>query len=288
MQSLTHNIFIETEYPGVTLGAVALPHGLIEIDAPPAPEDGRSWRAALLGLSCGVERLLINLDSHPDRTLGARSMDCPVVAHEKTAQAFRNRPSALKSQPEETGADWEQVSGTGSARWVLPEITFTDSLEIHWHPQTSLLLEHAPGSTPGSCWAIFPQEQIIFVGDTVVKNQPAFLSTANLDEWIHSLENLLSPRFAGYTLVSGRGGVISPAHIEAQRVFLLQVAEALPRLSEKNSPPEALENFLPGLLEQVQPPAEHLKQYTQRLRYGLQRLIYRQQHPGSVAEIESE
>ena len=68
MQALANQVYIEEQYPGVTLGVIALPHGLIQIDAPPAPEDGRSWRAALLNLNSGVERLLINLDGHPDRT----------------------------------------------------------------------------------------------------------------------------------------------------------------------------------------------------------------------------
>lgn len=288
MQSLTHHIFIETQYPGVTLGAIALPQGMIEIDAPPAPEDGRSWRAALLGLTCGVERLLINLDSHPDRTLGARSMDCPVVAHEKTALAFRNRPSGVKSQPEETGADWELVSGTGSARWATPEITFTENLEIHWHPQTTLLLEHAPGPTPGACHAIFPQEKIIFLGDAAMKKQPPFLAAAALEDWLKTLENLLSPRFEGYTLVSGRGGLIDRGVIEAQRIFLLTLVEALPHLAEKNAPADVIENFIPTLLAQVGPTPENLKQYTQRLRYGLQRLVYRSQHPSSSADLENE
>ena len=63
----------------MTLGVINLPHGLVQMDAPPSPEDARTWRAALLSLGGGSERLLVNLDAHPDRTLGARAMDCTVV-----------------------------------------------------------------------------------------------------------------------------------------------------------------------------------------------------------------
>ena len=98
MDAIAKNVYIEDRYLGVTLGVISQPRGLIQIDAPPSPEDGRAWRAALMGMGIGPERVLVNLDSHPDRTLGARAMDCTVIAHEKTAQAFRNRPNTFKAQ----------------------------------------------------------------------------------------------------------------------------------------------------------------------------------------------
>src|SRR5512137_766112 len=109
MQAIAKDIYIENDYPGVTLGIISLEHGLLQIDAPPSPEDARMWRAAMLNLGGGPERLLINLDAHPDRTLGARAMDCSVIAHETTAQVFRSRPNTFKAQGDETGADWERI-----------------------------------------------------------------------------------------------------------------------------------------------------------------------------------
>ena len=117
MQSIAKNVYIEDSYPGATLGVISLAHGLLQIDAPPSPEDARAWRAALLSLGGGSERLLVNLDAHPDRTLGARAMDCTVIAHEKTAQVFRTRPNTFKSPGEDTGADWETIPGLGSVRF---------------------------------------------------------------------------------------------------------------------------------------------------------------------------
>jgi 3-hydroxyisobutyrate dehydrogenase-like beta-hydroxyacid dehydrogenase len=88
MQEIAAHVFIETAYPGVTLAALNTPHGLILVDAPLRGEDTRSWRATLLNMGGGVERLLVNLDAHFDRTLGARAMDCTVVAHEKFRRSF--------------------------------------------------------------------------------------------------------------------------------------------------------------------------------------------------------
>ena len=83
MHAITKTVYIEDQYQGVVLGVIVRPRGLIQVDAPPAPEDGRAWRATLMNLNAGPDRVLINLDAHPDRTLGARAMDCTVIAHEK-------------------------------------------------------------------------------------------------------------------------------------------------------------------------------------------------------------
>ena len=133
MHEIAPHIYFETSYAGVTLGAINWPHGLILLDSPFRAEDARSWRSALINLGGGVDRLLIQLDAHPDRTLGARSMDCTILGHDKMAGVFRNRPMTFKSQSGVSGADWESYNGLGTIRWAPPDITFTERMEIHWN-----------------------------------------------------------------------------------------------------------------------------------------------------------
>ena len=144
MQYIADNVYIEDRYLGVTLGVIQQSRGLIQIDAPPSPEDNRSWRAALMSLSCGPERVLINLDAHPDRTLGARAMDCTVLAQEKTAQVFRARPTTFKDKGTETGADWENIPGLGTGRWAPPAISFHDQMVKH-RGEKHVVLGHRQG-----------------------------------------------------------------------------------------------------------------------------------------------
>ncbi len=287
MQTLAQQVFIEDQYPGVTLGAVALPHGLIQIDAPPSPEDSRSWRAALLGLNTGVERLLVNLDSHPDRTLGARAMDCTVVAHEKTAQAFRNRPNTFKAQGEETGADWEAVVGLGSIRWAPPEITFTARMAIEWS-NFPVILEHHPGPTLGASWVILPDPKIVFVGDLVLKNQPPFLANSSLADWLVALDHFLK-EYRNYTIVSGRGGVVSYVSVQAQRDLMAGLHEKMEALAQKQAGPDGVEGIVQPIMQSFKVPSENHKQYVQRLVYGLRHYYVRHyQSSGNNAELEEE
>jgi glyoxylase-like metal-dependent hydrolase (beta-lactamase superfamily II) len=280
MQAIAKDVYIEDQYPGVTLGAISLDHGLIQVDAPPSQEDGRAWRAALLNLGGGSERLLVNLDPHPDRTLGARAMDCTIVAQEKTAQIFRSRPNTFKAQGEETGADWESIPGLGNVRWMLPEITFSHQMTIYWGPNP-LLFEHHPGPSAGAAWVILPEAKVVFVGDAVLRNQPPFLAGADLPAWLETLKLLLSPAYRGWLVVSGRGGLVTGDVIRTQKDYLEQVLNKVEKLAQKKASPDAIENLVTPLVSSFKVPANRHQKYAQRLRYGLYHYYARHYHPAS-------
>lgn len=283
MQSIADNVYIEDHYLGVTLGVIQQARGLIQIDAPPSPEDSRAWRAALMSLSGGPERVLVNLDAHPDRTLGARAMDCTVIAQEKTAQVFRSRPMTFKAQGTETGADWETIPGLGTVRWAPPEISFTDSMSLHWG-EAPVLFEHHPGPSAGAMWVIVPDQKVVFVGDLVLKNQPPFLAHSDLPSWLEALEVLLSPRYRGYTFVSGRGGTVSTSAIKAQSELIQQIHERLEKMAKRGTRPDATEKLIEPFLSKFKSSAARHKQYVQRMRYGLRYYYARHYHMGSSAE----
>jgi len=273
MEAIAKNVYIEDRYLGVTLGVISQPRGLVLIDAPPSPEDSRSWRASLMGMGNGIERVLINLDSHPDRTLGARAMDCTVIAHEQTAIAFRNRPNTFKAQGDETGANWEAIPGLGSVRWAPPEISFVETMTLHWS-DSPILLESHPGPTKGAIWVILPGEKIVFVGDGVIKGQPPFLAHSDLPAWIESLD-LLQTKYKGFTVISGRGGAVTPQVVKHQAEVLKRMLDKLEKLGRKRSSPAAVDKLAEPLIKEFKSPAARHKQYAQRLRYGLNQYYIR-------------
>lgn len=268
MQEISENVFIETSYPGVTLAAINWPHGLILIDSPLRPEDTRSWRSALLNLGGGVDRVLINLDAHADRTLGSRAMECTVIGHEKMAGVFRNRPVTFKAQGSETGADWELYNGLGSIRWAPPDITFTESALIHWN-SAPLALEYHPGPSIGAIWVVIPEHKLVFIGDAVLPGQPPFLGSADIPAWIHTLELLASPTYQNYLIVSGRAGLITQKQVRQQMDFLKEVNSKLQALVEAKGTVEETSHFVPALLREFNFSADRRWQYTSRLKWGL-------------------
>jgi glyoxylase-like metal-dependent hydrolase (beta-lactamase superfamily II) len=285
MQEIAPRVFIETGFPGVTLGAVNWPHGLVLVDSPFRAEDTRSWRATLLNLSGGVDRLLINMDAHIDRTLGSRAMDVTVVGHDKLTQVFRNRPVTFKTQSAETGADWEQYNGLGSIRWAPPELTFTEKLNIYWD-ETPLVLESHPGPAVGAIWLELPGEHVVFIGDAVVKNQPPFLSTADLPAWLESLKGLLSSHFQDFLFVSGRGGLVVHKEIRAMLTQLEELHQKLEKLAGVTAPLEDVEKLVPDLLKAIEFPIQRQLQYKQRLTWGLRQYYVRHYRPNSAENLD--
>jgi cyclase len=289
MQQIENGIFYEDAFLGVTLGAMVFAQGSIMIDAPLRPEDTRSWRSALTNQRGGANRLLISLDAHPDRTLGTRALECPIIAHQKTALVFRNRPTIFKGQSVETGAAWETYSDAIGMRWASPDITFSERMSLHWGGP-EVILDYHPGPTPGSIWVVVPAVKVAFVGDTLTLHQPPFLSQADLGQWIESLD-LLEKEYAGYKIVSGRGGPASPEDIRELRGLLVDIGQQLDQLGAKNAAPEATQDLVPGLLNRFNFSPKLRDYYTARLRYGLFQCYsrrFRPNSPVSPVEVEEE
>lgn len=280
MQEIAPHVFIETEYAGVTLGAVGWSNGLLMVDSPFRPDDTRNWRATLQTMRGGLDRLLVTLDAHVDRTLGSRAMECTVISHEQTSLVFRNRPLTFKPQSTETGAEWEMFGSPGSVRWAPPDITFTHEMEIHGEELT-IQLQYRPGTATGSIWVVIPEQKVIFLGDAVAPEQPPFLAAADLPVWIDHLNNLLQPEYRDYLLVSGRGGLVVQAHIRDQLRFLEQVHSKLEALAVNSTPAEATASLVPELLAGFKVAPERQAQYKQRLKWGLRQYYLRHFFPTS-------
>jgi glyoxylase-like metal-dependent hydrolase (beta-lactamase superfamily II) len=286
MQAIAADVYIETAYPGVTLGVIRRPQGLLLIDAPLSLEGARAWRAALMNLGGGPDRLLINLDAHPDRTIGTRAMDCTVIAHERTAQIFRNRPLTFKAGAEETGAEWEMGNALPNIRWAPPELSFTRHLKIYWD-DLPVLVEHHPGPASGACWVIVPDSQVVFVGDAVIAGQPPFLASANIPLWLEALNLLLTSPYQAYQIVSGRGGVVSSEAVREQIACLTRIYRLLEEQARQKPSSTALEEVVKACLEDFPArSAEQQRQYLQRLRHGLTRYYHRHYHTSSATAEE--
>lgn len=271
MKKITDIILIEDDFPGCTIGALALPYGMIQIDAPPSPEDVRVYRASMMGMKTGAERILINLDSHLDRSLGAKLMECPIVMHEKTAELIKSRPNNVKLQNEDTGSDWESVNGIGNVRWAPPEITYTTDMALHWS-DTPVFLTHKPGCNPGATWVDVPSENVIFIGDLVVKHQPAFYGQSDLSLWIKVVEELLRTR-KERTIISGRGGELKIADLEKHIDTLTKARKILDPVMGEGLSIEKMEKIADKIFALEDYPQKYHNKYQQRVRYGIKQLL---------------
>ena len=209
MEKIASNVYASTGYPGINVGFVALPAGVIAIDAPTLPGDARAWRQRILETTKGPILYVILTDGHPDRLLSAGLLGAPVVA----TRAAYERASAY------TDGFWRGVVEgwtrrhpevaeelTGS-RGVLPEILFTSDLTLH-NGGVDVTVAQVAGAAPGSAWVRLPEQDVLFAGDTVVVGSPPIMAAApDTKAWLSTLSALRRPRFTEMTIVPGRGGL---------------------------------------------------------------------------------
>lgn len=283
MKKVKNGIYIEKGFAGVTVGALLMERGTLLVDAPLRPEEGRAWLEALRKKGAKPRRLLVNLDSHPDRTLGAQTLESEAIAHRETARQFRRRAAIFKALKQESGAEWESLSGMSGLRWVMPRFMYSQESILHLDNGGEVRLELHAGPSPGASWLIAPEAQVVFVGDLVTLKQPPFLAMADIGNWIDNLDLLLSREYKGYKVIAGRGGEATLQDLRAMRGFLKDVETRLQRLAKHKNPGKEIEKTIPKLLEKFKFPAKLEKMYMHRLKYGLQNYFARHYQNASKA-----
>lgn len=271
MKKITANVFTEDSYPGVIVGVVYTDVGMVLIDTPLRPDDGREWLADVRSKQNGPERNLVYLDSHPDRTLGGRAMESKIIAHEAVSKTFDDRPSIFKAQVPESGTEWETCTGLSGIRWASPNMAFTKQMWIH-SGETEIVLEHHPGPEDGASWLIVPEEKVVFIGDLVTAKQPPFLAKADLEAWDKALELLSTESYQDYTIISSREGVVGEREIKEMRKFIGNVSKQMDRLGRRKSSVDHVEKLVDKLLGSFEFSTRYRNQYYQRVLHGLQHL----------------
>ncbi len=268
MEEIAPNIFIEDGFPGVVLSAIKLKNHLLMVDSPFRPEDIRLWRARLAELGSGLERTLVILDAHIDRTLGVRAMESVVVGHDNAVEIIQDRPASARSQDLDAGAECEACDLPSSIHWALPNMTYTKSLSIYFD-EGPVVLNHRPGSNLACSWLQFDAEKLLFVGDSVMINQPPFLALADLDFWVKEVEELLSSDFKGYKIIASRNGVVRSKSIERWLQYLTRIKDVVNGVVSGSGQVEDLLATVPDLLRRLNFSRNLTELYESRLKWGL-------------------
>lgn len=272
MQKLAKDVYVESGFPGVTVGAIVTDEGIVCIDAPTHPADARRWRLKLNQLNSEKPILyLINLDHHRDRVLGSQWFEAPVIAHEATSERLRQLPELFKSASSETGADADLAAELGGVRLVVPQLTFAERMRLMVDGHEIHLVSR-PGSAPGAIWVELPRERIVFTGDAVTLEVPPPMQEANLGDWLAALGELRRARYPANVIVPGRGAPTDKKGLKPMEDFLKLVrrkVEALARGKKTRADAAALAETL---LAKFDVPAAAREHYARRLRVGLEHL----------------
>ncbi|GIK54605.1 MAG: MBL fold metallo-hydrolase [Chloroflexi bacterium] len=226
MEQIADNIYIETAYEGVNVGAVVTGQGIIAIDAPTYPRQARDWAIRLQTLSPRPVLFTILTDYHGDRILNARWLNAPIIAHQVTAEKLdhyiKRYPANLLENMAARNPYRSRESISGAIEKAA--INFTDSFHLHKGGVHFQLLK-APGPTSGNLWVYLPAKGILFAGDTVTTGHHPLLLEPVSDQWLQTLQRLERWPGALHTVVPGRGAIPVETDTVPIRAYLQQMQE---------------------------------------------------------------
>ena len=269
MLRLRRNIYVESGFHGVTVGAVVTSKGIICIDTPTLPADARKWRLRLEQLEADDIFFIINTDHNRDRVVGNQWFDAPVIAHEQTYELMAGYSEVFKSQSFESGGDHELAKDLIGVRTILPQVSYSDEIQLVVGGRTIELL-HKSGATSGTTWVRFPEARVIFTGDTVFQNTHPFLNDAQIDLWLENLAELRRAVYKGWIIVPGRDRPIDQTQLDYCIDYLRYLRRRLASLHRRGKPCSDALKIAPALLERYPPRRDQYSLMKHRLEASLE------------------
>lgn len=265
MQELTPTVLIQQNALGLYTGIIQTKEGNILIDSPYRTDDPKAWGSR----SAKSDSIfLVLLDTQYDRTLSAKGCDCIIVSQSDYLLPAKPRQQAVKLQEELLGsADGHEQIGS-SSRPYSPEISFDQNMNLFFGG-SEVLLEHHPGSNVAGIWAILPQEKVIFVGDSVMVNQPPFLAYSDPTAWAADMKLLASRSYKGYQIVSSRAGLVTQDQVRAMGKLMTFIQNSIDTLREKNADLDTYLELIPRILKRIEYSPAEGELFFNRLRWGL-------------------
>jgi glyoxylase-like metal-dependent hydrolase (beta-lactamase superfamily II) len=273
MEELAENIYVETGYEGVNVGAIVTKAGIICIDAPSYPRDARHWVTRLSQLNPRPIKFVILTNAHGDRILNTRWLDAPIIAHDKAAEKLSNYDKRYPQQLLDSLGQRNFMAGKELVNGPVDRaaVSFNRSLTIiadDYH----INLSHNPGPSSGNAWAYIPEAGILFTGDSVAVDTPPLIADICCAEWLRSLTETIG-RFDVQTLVPGRGRVSYPeAALRPMVDYLTFIEENVRRIVIEDRRRESIVNLEEKLLAMFPPNNLPLEWLQRQIRAGLERV----------------
>lgn len=264
MQEITRQVFVETEYDEVNVGAIITQTGVICIDVPSYARDARDWAARMHRLSPYPVQHVLLTDASGDRVLNTRWLNAPLTVHRFGADLLRSYdkkfPQAMiDSLSARNPHRGRELNGT---QVESPITNFTSEIVMYKHGR-AITLRHVGGPTLGNSWIILPKSDIIFAGDTLMLDTHPHLAAPTSRAWMASMATLRD-KLPTHTIVPGRGKDVSADAINSSIRYLEKMQERVAILLNEQEPRESTAHYIDefiGLYPLNSHPVHWVQQY---------------------------
>lgn len=248
MEEVAKQIYIETTYDEINVGAIVTPTGVICVDVPSYARDARDWAARMHRLSPYPVQNIILTDACGDRILNTRWLNAPIIMHQAAADRLKSYDKKYPQSLLESLAIRNPHRGRELSNGPVEHATasFSGEIVIYRHGLT-IELKHAGGPTRGNAWVCLPQHKVIFAGDTLMLDRHPHSAERSTQQWIDSLQEMLK-LVDTHTVVPGRGNIVTKEGIQATIEYLQMMFETVTAYVEAEQSRESLSTLVPNFL----------------------------------------
>jgi cyclase len=273
VREIAPNVFIETGYRLVNVGAILTGDGWVLVDAPPYPRDAQHWRDCLAEVAPLPVLALILTDGQRDRLLGACWFGArTIVGHEETLTQIANLPQTFfDSASDVLASNAPERDEFAEVRLLAPNIGFTERMELRYGGWHIPLLAMA-GPTAGSAWVHLPEQRVLFAGPSICVDEHPTIASCSTKDWLETLTELRRPRFAADVIVPGRGQVVDKSATEPISNYLRVARRRVYSLFRAGRPRADTAALVPELLEMFPYDASDSENVQRRIKSGLDRI----------------
>jgi len=236
MQVIKNRTFVETEYAGANVSCISTQRGLVLVDSPFLPRDGKSWADTIRKETGQAVAYVINTDNHYDHVMGNVFLGPNIIWHTAAEQesGYLHDKSILKDVIQLAFPETIPAHEADIDRLEIPppQITFDSSLTLNMGDAT-ILLEFAGGHSPGTISIYLVEDKILFTGDNVEAQIP-FFGQADYSQWKKALKRMLSMDID--VVVPGHGPVSDIKMVETYYDFFIALEDEVRELHAKGTP----------------------------------------------------
>jgi len=240
MQIIKDRTFVETEYAGANVSCISTQRGLVLVDSPFLPRDGKAWADTIRKETGKPIAYVINTDNHYDHVMGNAFLSPNIIWHAAALKdsGYLHNKAMLKEVIQLAFPDVIPVHEADIDRLEIPapHITFDSSLTLDMGDAT-ILLEFAGGHSPGTIFICLVEDRILFTGDNVEAQIP-FFGQADYGQWKGALKRMLSMDID--VVVPGHGPVSDMKMVETYYGFFIALEDEVKAFHAKGMPIEEM------------------------------------------------
>jgi len=132
---------------------------------------------------------------------------------------------------------WKTEDVFGDVKIIMPQITFSDELNLHLG-EVEIQLWVGGGHSSDSILVYIPSEKALFTGDILENDCHPGMVTARFDQWISILKMIEEMEVE--TIVPGHGEVAGRELAAGQRLYFEEMLDTIKRLKSTGTPKEAI------------------------------------------------